>query len=238
MSVTEAVLLAGGRGTRLLPYTMVIPKPLMPLDDMPIIEILLRQLRAAGVTRVHLSIGHLGDILKAYLENGAKLDIELRYVREEQPLGTAGPLALVEGLPENFFVLNGDVLTDLDFRELAASHEAAGAALTVSAYEKATQLSLGVLETDESGTLVNYVEKPTFHHLVSMGVYCMSRDALAYIERNQRLDLPDLVKRLIAAKRQVHTWRFAGHWLDMGTPEDYRIAFENFKKMRHIFLKE
>jgi NDP-sugar pyrophosphorylase family protein len=238
MSVTEAVLLAGGRGTRLLPYTMVIPKPLMPLDDMPIIEILLRQLRAAGVTRVHLSIGHLGDILKAYLDNGAKLDIELSYVREDHPLGTAGPLSLVKDLPDNFFVLNGDVLTDLNFAALAADHEASGAALTVSAYDKQTQLSLGVLETDAAGKLVNYVEKPTFHHLVSMGIYCMSREALAFIEPNQRLDLPDLVKRLIAAERHVHTWKFGGHWLDMGTPEDYRTAFENFKKMRHIFLRE
>lgn len=229
MSV-RAVLLVGGKGSRLAPYTATFPKPLMPLGDIPILEVLLRQLLRCGINRVTLSLGHLGELVQAYLSHRKELSdrLELDFVHEDSPLGTAGALALVDGLDETFLVMNGDVLTDLDFTALVASHKASGAALTIAAHEQAVPIDLGLLVTDEQGRLLGYVEKPVHHYTVSMGVYVYEPRALRFITPGERIDLPDLVLELLTAGEHVQAYRNEALWLDIGRPDDYARAQELF----------
>jgi len=196
---TRAVVLAGGRGARLAPYTTVLPKPLMPVGEMPILEIILHQLRRAGIRHITLAVGHLAALLEAYFGDGARFGVSLDYSYEDEPAGTAGPLALVDGVDDTFLVMNGDLLTSLDFDDLLRTHRAGGAEVTVGSFEKAVPLDLGVIETDEDGRVTDYIEKPTLTYDVSVGVYAMEPSVLEHIERGERLDLPELVLRLIAA---------------------------------------
>ena len=235
---TRAVVLAGGRGTRLAPYTTVLPKPLMPVGDMPILEILLRQLRRAGISRVTLAVGHLAALLEAYFGDGARLGISLDYSYESEPAGTAGPLALVDGLDQTFLVMNGDLLTSLDFEELIRDHRDAGADVTVGLFEKQVPLDLGVVETDADGRVIDYLEKPTLTYDVSVGIYAMEPSVLEHIERGDRLDLPELVLRLIAAGASVRAYRFSGTWFDIGRPDDYAAASEHFERQREELLAD
>ena len=226
-SPTRAVLLVGGKGVRLHPFTANFPKPLMPLDDHPILALLLRQLLSCGVRRVTLALGHHGELIRAYLDRSELADLlELDFVHEKEPLGTAGALSLVTGLDEPFLVMNGDVLTTLDFAGVHARHVASGAALTIAAHEKTVQENLGVLVTDDSGRVVDYVEKPTTSYLVSMGVYVFSPSVLALLEPGRHLDFPDLVLRLLERGETVRTEQSDSLWLDIGRPDDYAQAQE------------
>jgi NDP-sugar pyrophosphorylase family protein len=235
---TRAVVLAGGRGTRLAPYTTVLPKPLMPVGDMPILEILLRQLRHAGIRRITLAVGHLAALLEAYFGDGARFGVSLDYSYEDEPAGTAGPLALVGGLDQTFLVMNGDLLTTIDFEDLLRTHHARGAAVTVGLFEKQVQLGLGIVESNADGRVTNYVEKPTLTYDVSVGIYAMEPSVLEHIEPGERLDLPDLVLRLIAAGAEVHAYRFSGTWFDIGRPDDYAAASEHFARQRDELLPD
>lgn len=235
---TRAVVLAGGRGTRLAPYTTVLPKPLMPIGDMPVLEVLLRQLRRAGIRRVTLAVGHLAALLEAYFGDGARLGIALDYSYEDEPAGTAGPLALVDGLDDTFLVMNGDLLTSIDFADLIRAHRARGSAVTVGLFEKQVQLDLGIVETADDGRVTGYVEKPTLTYDVSVGIYAMQPDVLEHVERGQPLDLPDLVLRLIAAGADVRAYRFSGTWFDIGRPDDYAAASEHFERHRDELLAD
>lgn len=235
---TRAIVLAGGRGTRLAPYTTVLPKPLMPIGDMPILEILLRQLRRAGIRHVTLAVGHLAALLEAYFGDGSRLGISLDYSYEDEPAGTAGPLALLDDLDDTFLVMNGDLLTSIDFLDLLGSHRARGAAITVGLFEKQVPLDLGVVETSEDGRVTNYIEKPTLTYDVSVGIYAMQPTVLQHIDRGERLDLPDLVLRLIAAGADVHAYRFSGTWFDIGRPDDYAAASEHFERERDELLAD
>jgi NDP-mannose synthase len=235
---TRAIVLAGGRGTRLAPYTTVLPKPLMPVGDMPILEILLRQLHRAGIRRVTLAVGHLAALLEAYFGDGGSLGVSLDYSYEDEPAGTAGPLALVGGLDETFLVMNGDLLTTIDFDELLRTHRAGGAAATVGLFEKQVPLDLGIVETDTEGRVTNYVEKPTLTYDVSVGIYAMEPAVLEHIEPGEHLDLPDLVLRLVAAGADVRAYRFSGTWFDIGRPDDYAAASEHFEQRRHELLPD
>lgn len=235
---TRAIVLAGGRGTRLAPYTTVLPKPLMPIGDMPILEILLRRLRRAGIRHVTLAVGHLAALLEAYFGDGSRLGISLDYSYEDEPAGTAGPLALLDDLDDTFLVMNGDLLTSIDFLDLLGSHRARGAAITVGLFEKQVPLDLGVVETSEDGRVTNYIEKPTLTYDVSVGIYAMQPTVLEHIGRGERLDLPDLVLRLIAAGADVHAYRFSGTWFDIGRPDDYAAASEHFERERDELLAD
>jgi NDP-mannose synthase len=230
MSGVRAVLLVGGKGSRLAPFTATFPKPLMPLGEVPILEVLMRQLLRSGVTRVTLSLGHLGELVQAYLTHRTQLSeqFSLDYVWEDSPLGTAGALALVEGLDETFLAMNGDVLTDLDFGALVDAHRASGAALTIAAHQQAVPIDLGVLVTDEDGRLTDYIEKPTHHFNVSMGVYVYEPRALELITPGERMDFPDLVLALLAAGEHVQAYANDASWLDIGRPDDYARAQELF----------
>ena len=234
----RAVVLAGGRGTRLAPYTTVLPKPLMPVGDMPILEILIRQLRRAGIRRVTLAVGHLAALLEAYFGDGTRLDVSLDYSYEDEPAGTAGPLALFDDLDTTFLVMNGDLLTTIDFEDLLRTHRERGAVATVGLFEKRVPIDLGIVDTDARGRVTNYTEKPTLTYEASVGIYAMEPSVLAHIERGKRLDLPDLVLRLIHAGADVQAYRFSGTWFDIGRPDDYAAASEHFEQRRGEFLSD
>ena len=234
----RAVVLAGGVGTRLRPYTTVLPKPLMPVGDRPVIDIVLRQLRRRGFERVTIATGHLAELLEAYLRDGDAYGLAVDYFREREPLGTVGALALIDGLDDDFLVMNGDVLTDLDFAALLEDHRASGAAATVAAKSRELEISLGVLHFDERDRtrLVDYTEKPTYDFEVSMGVYCFSPAVVGHMEPGRRLDFPDLVLRLIAAGETVRGWRSDHYWLDIGRHADYEQALNEFEAVRSRLL--
>jgi NDP-sugar pyrophosphorylase family protein len=232
----RAVILAGGKGTRLRPYTTVLPKPLMPLGDMPILEVVLRQLRAAGVTRVTLAVSYLAELIQAFCGDGSRFGLEIDYSRETRELSTAGPLKLIDGLDDTFLVMNGDVLTTLDYRDLIRSHRAGGAAATAATHRRHVTIDFGVVETDEEGLLERYVEKPTLDYRVSMGVNILEPRALEHIADNETLGMPDLLLRLKAAGERVGTYPCKTLWLDIGRHDDYERAIEIFEVRRDEFL--
>lgn len=232
----KAVILAGGKGTRLAPYTTVLPKPLMPIGDMPILEIVLRQLARHGFDEVVLAVGYLAELLMAYCGDGSRFGLQIHYSREEQPLGTAGPLGLISGLTETFLVMNGDLLTTLDYQALYRYHRQRGAIATLAARQREVKIDLGVIEVDDQHWLQNYIEKPSIRYLVSTGVYMFEPQVLDFIVPNQRLDLPELVLRLRENGQQVNVYPFDGYWLDIGRHEDYEIAIDEFARHRAEFL--
>lgn len=232
----KAVILAGGRGTRLAPYTAVFPKPLMPIGERPILDIILRQLQHHGVTDVTLAVGYLAELLMAYFDSGDRVGVRIAYSREEEPLGTAGPLKLVSGLTESFLVMNGDVLTALSFSDMAKSHRASGAAATIAVYPRDVKIDLGVVEHDEQGALTKYIEKPTYHYQVSMGIYMLEPRCLNLIPNQQRFDLPDLMRQLLDQGEQVNCYRYHGYWLDIGRPDDYEKAVAEWETIQPQLL--
>lgn len=224
----RAVLLVGGKGTRLMPYTATFPKALVPLGDRPILEILLQRLRRSGIEHIVLAIGHLGELVQAYFSHRPDLleQIDLSYVHEDEPLGTAGALSLVSGISETFLVMNGDVLTDLSFTDLVAFHRQRGAELTIATHNRVVKIDLGVLELGDRDQVVGYLEKPTYGYNVSMGIYVFEPTVLEYMEPGAYLDFPDLVLRLLADKRHVAAYVTDSLWLDIGRPDDYAAAQE------------
>jgi NDP-sugar pyrophosphorylase family protein len=238
----RAVVLAGGLGMRLRPYTTVLPKPLMPVGDRPILDIIVRQLRRAGFERLTIVTGHLAELIEAFLGDGEKYGIAIDYYREDEPLGTVGALALLDGLDDDFLVMNGDVLTDLAYGEFLAQHSASGAAASVAAHRREVQVSLGVLQFEDEADadrLTGYIEKPTYHYEVSMGVYAFSPRAIEQIEPGVRLDFPDLVLRLLEAGETVRARRSENdYWLDIGRHDDYETAMDEFERMRDRFLPD
>ena len=234
----RAVVLAGGKGTRLAPYTTILPKPLMPIDDMPILEVLLRQMKRAGINHVVLTVGHLASLLRAYFGNGAQWDLDITYSQEKQPLGTAGPLSLVTGLEKTFLVTNGDVLTTLDIKQLFAFHKQKGGLATIAAHCRQVKIDLGVIQFNGDGRVAGYIEKPTTDYTASMGVYIFEPRVLEYIPAGKYLDFPDLILKLIAAGEKVFGYPFDGYWMDLGRPDDYAQANQDFCAMRSQFLPE
>jgi NDP-mannose synthase len=234
----KAVVLAGGKGTRLSPYTKILPKPLVPIGDMPILEVLLRQLKQAGVDEVVITVGYLAGILQAFFQDGSRLGLHITYSFEKIPLGTAGPLSLIEGLNESFMVVNGDVLTTLKLSDLIQAHLEQNAMATIAVHRRTVHIDFGVVKSDGDHRIVGYREKPTFEYLVSMGVYVFAPGVLAHIPYNQYLDFPDLVKKLIRAGEKVIGFPYEGYWQDLGRPDDYEHASQDFESMRSQFLPE
>lgn len=231
----RAVILAGGKGTRLAPYTTVLPKPLMPIGEMPILEVVLRQLAYHQINEITLAVGYLAELLQAYCGDGSKFGVRLNYSREDQPLGTAGPIALVQDLNETFLVMNGDLLTTIDYTAMWNYHKERGAIATLASYKREVKIDLGVIQS-EDGWVKDYVEKPVYDYSVSTGVYIFEPEILNYIQKGQRLDLPELVMRLLKSRRQVNVYNFEGYWLDIGRHDDYDAAMEEFSKHREEFL--
>jgi len=234
----RAVILAGGKGTRLAPYTTVLPKPLMPIGDMPILELVLRQLKVAGIQRVTIAVGHLAELLRAFFGDGTRIGLKIDYSFEDTPLGTVGPLTLIEGLNETFLMMNGDVLTTLDYRDLIRHHRESGAVATIATRARDVKIDFGVLRFDPDGWLVDYSEKPTLQYFVSMGVYVFEPSILGRLKPAERLDFPDLIKMLLVEGKKVASYPFSGYWLDIGRPDDYARAVEEFEARKADFLRE
>ena len=235
--VTDAVILAGGTGTRLRPFTVSIPKPLVPLGEEPIIEILLRQLAANGVTRVHLALGHLAPLMKAYFDQvSQRHDVEILYSFEDQPLGTIGPLRKIQGLGDTCLLINGDILTTLSFSELVKWHQAAGCVATFAVHGRTVSVDYGVIEVGADGHLLSHKEKPSLEFTVGMGIYVFNRRIIDFIPVDQKFDLPDLVRVLIARGEPIATYRSEDYWMDIGRPEDYEIAYRDYTSDPARFL--
>lgn len=227
-----AVILAGGRGTRLRPHTTTIPKPLVPVGERAILEIVLGQLRVAGVREVRLAVSHMAELIMAFCGNGEKFGLHIDYAVEEQPLGTVGPLAQMADLPENFLVMNGDILTDLDYAALYRSHVDRGTALTLSTYRRRETIDFGVLELDlERRRIVGFREKPIYDFDVSMGIYVFHRDVVRRVPRDRPYGLDELVLDMLARGEPIHAEPFEGSWLDLGRPADYDRANREIERV-------
>ncbi|MFA6091817.1 MAG: sugar phosphate nucleotidyltransferase [Elusimicrobiota bacterium] len=220
----QAVILAGGKGTRLRPFTTSLPKPLVPVGDKPILEILLRRLKRQGFREIIISTGHLAELIEAYFGNGKRWGLRIRYVREDKPLHTAGALRLIRGLAPHFLVINGDILTDMDFKDLVRAHLRAKAWATLAVTQRESRVDYGVIRTQPDGCLSEYIEKPAYQYLVSMGINVFNRRAVNLIKPGEALGIPELALRLKAAGRKVFCKRSSDQWLDIGRPDDYEAA--------------
>lgn len=220
----QAILLAGGKGARLRPYTATFPKPLVPLGDKPILEIVIRQLKKHGFDDIVISTGHLAGLIHSYFKNGEKLGVKIRYVTEEKPLNTAGALSLVDNLRGDFLVMNGDILTDLNYRKMFDFHLEKKAAATIGVHERVQNIDFGVIEMGNDSLLQGYSEKPKMPLLVSMGINILNRKSVSHIKKNEPVGMPDLLLRLKENGEKVYCFRDECRWLDIGRPDDYELA--------------
>lgn len=223
-----AVILAGGQGTRLRPFTMTIPKPLLPLGDVPILEIVLRQLAAAGIERVVVTLGHMPHLFIPTIGNGDRFGLRIEYCLEETPLGTAGSLRLVPQPEPEMLVMNGDILTTLDYRALINYHRETTAHATIALHRRQVKVDYGVVETKPDGSLDRYIEKPTIDLQVSMGINVLSSAALELIPSVGKFDMPDLMQRLRDSSKRVSCYLTDCYWQDIGRFDDYTQASEDF----------
>ncbi|RFB67124.1 MULTISPECIES: sugar phosphate nucleotidyltransferase [unclassified Herbaspirillum] len=234
----RAVILAGGKGTRLRPYTVVLPKPLMPIGEFPILEVIIRQLVKSGFTHITLAVNHQAEIIKAFFQDGERWGIRIDYSLETSPLGTMGPLRLIKDLPENFLVMNGDILTDLNFSNFYDSHVQSKHVFTISSMRRQHLIDYGVLDTSSAGVLTGFREKPSVDYEVSMGVYMLSAEALQLIPVNAPFGFDGLMLKLLELNREVNVRAFSGYWLDIGRPDDYAKAIDEFENTRARFLDD
>jgi NDP-sugar pyrophosphorylase family protein len=236
----QAVLLAGGKGTRLRPYTHVLPKPLMPLGDddpMPIIEVVLRQLGRYGFHDVTVITGYLTELIEAFCGDGRKFGTHLRYRREPTPLGTAGGLTLLDRPSQPVLVANGDILTTLDFAAMYEFHCERRAAATIASYPREVKIDFGVLLFGEDPhVLTGYEEKPEYSFQVSMGIYILDPLAWDYLLPGRSLPMPDLLESMRSSGHDIHCYRQNCYWLDIGRHDDYALANEVFESRRNAFL--
>lgn len=229
----RAVILAGGRGTRLKPYTVTLPKPLMPVgDEMPILEIIIRQLSKVGFNHITLAVNHMANLIQAFFGDGSKWGIKIDYSLEDTPLSTIGPLTLIPDLPENFLVMNGDILCDLNYAEFYQYHLRQKNEVTVAVYKRNSKVDFGVLNFDESNRITNFIEKPVYHFDVSMGVYCLNRGVVTQLKAGEPYGFDNLMLDGIANKRSFGVMPYAGFWLDIGRPDDFAQANENYDTLK------
>lgn len=221
----KAVILAGGKGTRLRPYTTSFPKPLVPVGDKPILEILMNQLASNGITNIILTVGHLEELIRAYFGDGNKFGVKIKYSLEDRPLGTVGPLTLIKNeLEESFFLINGDILSDVNYKKIIENHIKSKSIATITLVKRDIIVDFGVVELDKNFYISEYHEKPKINYYVSTGINIFEPKIFNYIEQNKQFDLPDLIKKLIKEGEHVNTYIHNGYWLDVGRPEDYEKA--------------
>jgi NDP-sugar pyrophosphorylase family protein len=234
----RAVVLAGGRGTRLRPYTVVLPKPLMPIGEYPILEVIIRQLVRFGFDRITLAVNQQAEIVKAFCQDGARWRAQIDYSLEAKPLSTIAPLKLIGDLPEDFLLLNGDVLTDLDFASFYERHIREQRLFTISAFTRRHVIDYGVLEMDASNRLSGFLEKPAHEYLVSMGVYAVNRRVLDLVPADTKYGFDDLMLEMLRAGWAAYVEPYSGEWLDIGRPDDYLQAIDTFEQSRSRLLPE
>jgi NDP-sugar pyrophosphorylase family protein len=234
----RAIILAGGKGTRLRPYTVALPKPLMPVGDVPILEIVIRQLARRGFDHVTMAVNHQAEIIQAFFQDGSKWGLRIDYSLEDKPLSTMAPLKLVHDLPAHFLVMNGDILTDLDYAVFYDNHVERDSIFTISSYMREEVIDYGVLDTDSTGRLSGFREKPRHEYQVSMGVYMVSRRVLDDIPDGTPFGFDHLMYRLIGASRFPDVRLHKGYWLDIGRPDDYARAVEEYERDEGRFMAE
>jgi NDP-sugar pyrophosphorylase family protein len=234
----RAIILAGGKGTRLYPYTIVFPKPLMPIGAYPILEVVVRQLVHAGFSHITMAVNHQAELIRAFFGSGEKWGISIDYSLEDSPLGTIGPLRLIKDLPEDFLVMNGDILTDLDFAAFHDAHISSLRLFTISSYLRKQFIDYGLLETDNNGCLTGFKEKPHKEYEVSMGIYMVNRKVLDIVPKGITYGFDSLMFDLLASKRKVAVHAFSGYWLDIGRPDDYVQATKEFESMKSRFIHD
>lgn len=232
-----AVILAGGKGARLRPFTLTIPKPLLPLGDVPILEVVLQQLARAGIQRVVLALGHMAHLFIASVGDGSRFGLQIEFCQEEEPLGTAGPLRQVPALEDHFLVMNGDLLTTLDYQELFERHLRTGAAATIAIHQREVRIDYGVVTPSADSLLAEYVEKPVLPYFVSMGVNVLAKSALDFIPPGERFDIPQLMLALKAAGKKVVCYPTDCYWQDIGRFDDYQQASADFTADPARFLR-
>jgi len=233
----RAVILAGGKGARLRPYTVVLPKPLMPIGEYPILEVVVRQLVFSGFRHITMAVNHQAELIQAFFGKGEKWGVKIDYSLEDTPLSTMGPLRLINDLPKHFLIMNGDILTDIDYRAFYDHHVAQKSIFTISSFQRELRSEYGVLEVDQDNRLCGFKEKPVINYEVSMGVYMADKDILSYIPAGKPYGFDNLMLDLIRAGRPASVKRHLGYWLDIGRPDDYMQAIEEFDKLKHLFLK-
>ncbi len=234
-SKKRAVILAGGKGSRLRPYTVVLPKPLMPLGDYPILELVVRQLIKNNFTHITICVNHQAELIKTFFGNGQKWSINIDYCYESQPLGTMGPLRNIPDLPDNFLVMNGDILTNLNFSLFFQNHEINSENFSISAFDRTQKVDFGVLNCSKDFYLEQFKEKPVNSYIVSMGIYMLNKRILDYIPEGF-FGFDSLMYKLLKEKVKVKVNKFNGYWLDIGRPDDYMQAIDDFESMKQIFL--
>ena len=238
----QAVVLAGGKGSRLAPYTTVLPKPLLPVGDKAILDVVVQQLSGYGFTELTFAVGYLSHLIRAVFGDGSAHGVSIAYHEELVPLGTAGPLGTIEGLDDTFLVMNGDVLTSLDYGQLYDTHRNTGNLLTIATHRRVVRTDYGVIHSDGSdgatNRVIGYEEKPEIPYTVSMGVYVAEPGVLDYIPSEEPLDIPQLVLRMLEDGAKVGSYLFDGYWLDIGRHEDYEKAIIEYERLKHLFVRE
>ena len=234
----RAVILAGGKGARLKPYTVVLPKPLMPIGEYPILEVVIKQLVYHGFNHITIAVNHQAELIKTFFGDGSKWGTKIDYSMEDEPLGTMGPLRLIPDLPDNFLVMNGDILTDLNYSEFFRVHEMNNNLFTISSYCRSQLIDYGVLNTSESGSLLGFLEKPVKSYEVSMGIYMINRRVLPYIPEVRQFGFDELMLALLKDRKTVKAINYNGYWLDIGRPDDYMQAIEQFSSMKEKFIND
>ncbi|MGB2698374.1 MAG: sugar phosphate nucleotidyltransferase [Candidatus Zixiibacteriota bacterium] len=233
----KVVILAGGQGRRLEPYTVVLPKPLMPVGDYPILEIIIRQLKSYGLKDITLAVGYLGNIIQSFFNNGEKWVVKIDYNFEDKPLGTVGSLSYIKGLDKTFLLMNGDLLTTFDFSKFIEYHKNKKSIATIAVTNRKLSVDYGILEYNQQKELTGYVEKPDLDYKVSMGIYLFEPEILEYIPKGERLDFPELMNILLKNGKKVSVYESDDFWLDLGRPEDYKKGIEEFEKIKDKLFK-
>ena len=231
----RAIILAGGKGSRLRPYTIVLPKPLMPIGDFPILEVVVRQLVRDGFEHISMAVNHQASLIRAFFGDGSKWSIKIDYYEEDEPMGTMGSLNKINDLPENFLIMNGDILTDLNYREFYDNHSKNKSLFTIGAKKRLQPIDYGVLESNQKGFLQSFIEKPKKEYLVSMGIYMANKKIKTHIP-NSFFGFDNLMLDLLSKNKPIKLYEFSGYWLDIGKPDDYIKAIDDFEVLKDRLL--
>ena len=238
MSNFKAIILCGGKGERLKPFTITLPKPLMPVGEYPILEIVIKQLVKNKITNITLAVNHQAKLIESFFGDGSTWGAQIDYSLESKPLGTVGPLTIIDNLPENFLVMNADLLTDLNFSSLFKDHLKKKNIMTVAGSERKQHIDFGVLRKNKSNKLIKFLEKPTDDYLVSMGIYVLNRSILKYIPKNKKYGFDQLIYKLLKNKIKINIKIHKKYWLDIGRPDDYIEAIKQIENNKIAFLDE
>jgi len=235
MNIKRAIILAGGKGSRLRPYTVVLPKPLMPIGEYPILELVIRQLIKYDFSHITLCVNHQAELIKSFFGDGNRWGIKIDYSYEIEPKGTMGPLKKIIDLPENFLVMNGDILTNLDFNKFYFDHVNSREIFSISSFKRKQKIDYGVLECDQNKYLKGFKEKPIYEFNVSMGIYMAAKEIIDFIP-DEFFGFDSLMLKLLNLGHKINVIEFNDYWLDIGRPDDYIKAIEDFESMKNYFL--